>query len=219
MNRHCFILGNGPSLLEEDLSLLKDEDIFVCNRGYKIRDLGLDFKYYVLADRKHALEFHKEIDEQTIKSKRYFSSQLNKQNTIKLFRNDYTIFKRSATTLDKIPLSFDNGWGKTRNVITDAIIIAYLLDYKKIFLLGVDLDYSKEHNHFYKESEFESFYKFKVPDNIQVILNSLKFTVDELAKKNIKVINLSKNFKYTEYIPTGNLGDIKWQKITDGKEN
>lgn len=212
MNKECYILGNGPSLLEEDLSLLKDKDIFVCNRGYKIKELGLDFKYYVLADRKHALEFYEEIEKETIGSKRYFASQMDKQRTIDLFRKDYTIFKRTASTLKKIPFTFEEGWGKPRNVITDAIIIAYLLGYEKIFLLGVDFDYSKEHNHFYKESEFETFYKYKVPNNIQVILNNLKFTVDELKKRGIKVVNLSKNFKYKEYIPVGNLGELNGKK-------
>jgi len=38
-NKHqgerCFILGNSPSLQEESLSLLKDETVFIVNKGYR----------------------------------------------------------------------------------------------------------------------------------------------------------------------------------------
>ena len=55
MNKHkdqrCFILGNAPSLLDEDLSLLKNEKVFITNRGYKAKEFGLDhFDYQVIVD-------------------------------------------------------------------------------------------------------------------------------------------------------------------------
>lgn len=212
MNNRCFILGNAPSLLNEDLSLIKNEDIFTCNRGYKIKSLDLDFKYYVLADRKHAQVFHKEIEQETSHAKRFFSSALKKRNTIEIFHNQYTMFNRTEELLTKFPDTFEQGWGRTRNVVTDAIIIAYFLDYKEIYLLGVDLDYSNDNNHFYEESNFETKHKNKVPDNLQEILNGLKFVSNELKKKNVNVINLSKGFSHTKYLQTNRLEYIHGKK-------
>jgi len=212
LNDRCFILGAAPSLLNEDLDLIKNEDIFTCNRGYKIKSLGLDFKYYVLSDRKHAQEFYKEIEQETSHAKRFFSSVLRRKKTIEVFNNRYTVFNRSSDLLTKFPDTLDQGWGKTRNVVTDAIIIAYFLDYKEIYLLGVDLDYSNDNNHFYEESSFETRHKNKVPDNLQEILNGLKFVSDELKKKNVNVINLSKGFSHTKYLQTNRLEYIHGKK-------
>ena len=39
--QRCFILGSGPSLIEENLSLIKNEKIFIVNRGYKALQHGL----------------------------------------------------------------------------------------------------------------------------------------------------------------------------------
>lgn len=212
MNDRCFILGGAPSLLNEDLSLIKNEDIFTCNRGYKIKSLDLDFKYYVLADRKHAQEFYKEIEQETSHAKRFFSSALRRKNTIEVFNNQYTVFNRSEGSLKKFPDTLEEGWGRTRNVVTDAIIIAYFLGYKEIYLLGVNLDYSNDNNHFYEESNFETRHKNKVPDNLQEILNGLKFVSDELKKKNIKLTNLSKGFKHTKYLQIDQLENIYGKK-------
>ena len=49
--KRCFILGNGPSLIPEDLDLLKDEITFASNRIYKIFD-RTDWRpsYFVMFD-------------------------------------------------------------------------------------------------------------------------------------------------------------------------
>jgi len=46
--RRCFILGNGPSLMQTDLSLLRDEITFGMNRIYLLFDeIGFATSYYV----------------------------------------------------------------------------------------------------------------------------------------------------------------------------
>lgn len=53
--RRCFILGNGPSLNEMDLSLLRSEQTFVCNYFYKHpQAVACNPKYYVIVDGKLA---------------------------------------------------------------------------------------------------------------------------------------------------------------------
>ena len=67
-NKHqgerCFILGNAPSLSDENLSLLKNEKVFICNRGHKAKDIGLDhFDYHVVLDLLFYEDYAKELYE------------------------------------------------------------------------------------------------------------------------------------------------------------
>lgn len=50
-NERCFILGNGPSLNETDLSLLKGETVFACNAAFLLFD-RIDWRpdYYACVD-------------------------------------------------------------------------------------------------------------------------------------------------------------------------
>lgn len=51
--KRCFILGNGPSLNQLDLSLLRDEYTFVCNFFYKHpQAVSCNPKFYVIVDSK-----------------------------------------------------------------------------------------------------------------------------------------------------------------------
>jgi hypothetical protein len=66
-NKHtgekCFILGSAPSLKMEDLSLLKDEYVFLTNRSYlAARELNLsNYHYYVLTDLRNYVYDYAEI--------------------------------------------------------------------------------------------------------------------------------------------------------------
>lgn len=51
IGQRCFILGSGPSLTKMDLSGLKDEITFSCNRGYLLFErLGFPTTYWALED-------------------------------------------------------------------------------------------------------------------------------------------------------------------------
>ena len=51
--QRCFILGSGPSLVDENLSLIKNEKIFIVNRGYKALNYGLShYDFYVCSDKR-----------------------------------------------------------------------------------------------------------------------------------------------------------------------
>lgn len=48
--KRCFIVGTGPSLKEQDLSVLKNKLVFTVNSGFKLKDfeaLNTDFHVYV----------------------------------------------------------------------------------------------------------------------------------------------------------------------------
>ena len=212
MNKRCFIFGNSPSLLEENLKLIENEDVFICNRGYKIKEVENvnlnNLKYYVLGDKLHAETFLDEIYEKTKGLKVYLSSKITDPKVLKKFESSYEVYKRIEKPFIDFPLTFNQGWGKAKTVIVDAIIIAYFLGYKEIYLLGVDLDYSYTNNHFYKDTSFEIKHKDNVPKSLRKILRSLDIISKYFDSKNIKFRNLSKRFKYTDYVKKSKLESI-----------
>lgn len=51
--KRCFIIGNGPSIKEQPLHLLRDEQTFVCNYFYKHEKIAeIDPNYYFIIDSK-----------------------------------------------------------------------------------------------------------------------------------------------------------------------
>lgn len=212
MNKRCFIFGNSPSLLEENLKLIENEDVFICNRGYKIKEVENvnlnNLKYYVLGDKLHAETFLDEIYEKTKGLKIYLASNITDPKVLKKFESIYEVYKRIDKPFSDFPLTFNQGWGKGKTVIVDAIIIAYFLGYKEIYLLGVDLDYSYTNNHFYKDSSFEIKYKNNVPKSLKQILKSLDIISKYFDSKNIKFRNLSKRFKHIDYVKKSKLESV-----------
>lgn len=151
----CFILGNGPSLNEYDLSLLKKERVFVVNefvRYEKLQDVCPD--YYVIADPKFFdLNENDLLDRQFI-DKINDLKKINKsiklfvptfcENNIKnygwinnidtyYFQGDLYCYKgySEEIRLDKMIPAM-------QAVVQYAILIAIYMGYKEIYLLGTD---------------------------------------------------------------------------------
>ena len=72
LNERCFIVGNGPSLNDLDMTLLKNEITFGCNRGFLgTEGWGFNYTYWAFGDRLQVEEYYHEyetgIDDSTIK--------------------------------------------------------------------------------------------------------------------------------------------------------
>lgn len=213
MNKRCFIFGNSPGLAEEDLRYIADEDIFICNRGYKIKGC-VDFKftnmkYYVLSDPKHAKVYIDEIVPNTQHMIKYVCSVLRPKEQ-GLLRGEIRFFNRTKEEeFGRWPQSLEQGWGRPRTVVADAIMIAYFLGYKEIYLLGVDLDYSHPtSNYFYPASAHDIRNKNNIPNSLEHILPALSRICLELCRKDVKLVNLSRGFKHTGVMPTATLARI-----------
>jgi hypothetical protein len=153
-NKHkgerCFILGSGPSLNKTDLSKIKGEYVFGCNKIYKLKNI--DFSYYVVSD---VFVWEKRTDVFLNMSIPLFLAgsaardfiqkegkyQKNTKNTI-LPLQDVGRMKEKG----KIATDITNGiyWAET--VIIEAIQIAYYMGFKEVCLLGCDCDYSGIHH-------------------------------------------------------------------------
>jgi len=193
INQRCFIICSGPSLLQEDLSVLKNEKIFIVNQSYKAYSLGLSHHdFYVLTDLRVYVEHQKEIIEKSGYPRFYNSNIYNeiiyqngpKEEFIPIIKKE-----ENRNSFDKgiMPISYDLGWGKTRTVALDAALVAFFLGFNKIYLLGADFSFDpKSNTHFYDERK-----EFWIPQGISNTVNLLNHF---FKMNNTLMVNLSRGY-------------------------
>lgn len=163
-NKHsgerCFILGNGPSLNETDLSLLKGETVFACNAVFLLFDrLGWRPSYYtcvdsqVLPDRAADIEqmlrdnpsitgfFPTEVQEHGGDRTRHASRSLIADGPGRYF------FNEEAGCVDALPDSMFSLDAATRVIQPHTVAITMLqlaayMGFSEIYLVGCDMRYS-----------------------------------------------------------------------------
>lgn len=138
--RRCFIMGNGPSLLKCDLSLLKDEITIGSNAQYLVWDtMGFVPNFLTVEDRLVAEDRADELRalEQPIK---IFPRDLlyclsNSANAIFVnFTRDYRPFPKFSSDFGNIVY-----WGGTVSFLN--LQLAYYLGCNEIILVGFDHHY------------------------------------------------------------------------------
>lgn len=156
--KRCFVVANGPSLKNTDMSLLKNEYTFGLNRIYMMKEQnGFEPTFLVCIDkRSQTLQFHEDLDKQTMPCffnftlRKYFSKKKNQHFLMGKFA---ATFQTDATKL--------LGNGKT--VTYAAIQLAFYMGFSEVYLIGKDHSYKadakvgeaikatgEEENHFMK---------------------------------------------------------------------
>lgn len=210
MKNDCFILGNSSTLKNHDLSCLENKVVFVCNKGYKSLDLGLKhFNYYVISDPNFVLENQNEIEEK-VNSQIFMSSAIaSKKNVNSDLKKRSTIFKRSKNEeYFRLPASLNDPWGRVYTVVLDAAIIAYLLGYKKIHLLGYNLDFNKNNIHFYTDTDKEKDRKIISINQIPNILKITQLIKLQFQQLGIEIVNCSDGWEYTDILDYKNFKNV-----------
>lgn len=163
----CFILGNGPSLKQHDLSLLKDEFIFFTN-WFPLHDIYKDLKnpFWCVRDCRF-WEYGKGFVEN------FIETSLNNSATISFFevtarplldrREDFS--HRNVYYLDHdedlkayegdivLDVTQKVHWGLT--VIIDFCFpLAHYMGFSDFYLLGCDCDYQLNKDHNFNQSYF-----------------------------------------------------------------
>lgn len=186
----CFILGCAPSLKQLDLTKLNTEYTFTVNKGYKLRDLGLEHSnYHLIMDRELLNDNGVLAELPTNFSDLFFlNAELDyeKENWNKLY----------VEILNSNMIKFQEDITKplmtTATVISQAIQIAYYMGFSDIYLLGVDLDFSKNSGHVYtssfEEKEREKTLSIK---GEKVMLDGLNNITKFLTSKGINIYNAS----------------------------
>ena len=151
--RRLFILANGPSVLQHDLSLLKGELVVGMNASTMLEEkYGFESKYYVLSDARFI----------NSPEKRCWATEKLANVTHRVLRSDLRPLDDPALgnrTTYVTPLSRD---GFSRNLAAGfhygctttmlAIQLAWHLGAREVYLLGCDLRYPQEHPRFYEET-------------------------------------------------------------------
>lgn len=149
-NRHsgkrCFIIGNGPSLTIEDLERLRSETTFAANKIYLAFD-KTDWRpsYYVVED-DHMIRQHHESIRQLSGFVKFVSDDWGSS-----FRaaDEVIVYPRTLLDLNRFP-RFSGNAG--RHVFCGYMVtyislqLAYFMGFERVYLLGVDFDYSLSHD-------------------------------------------------------------------------
>ena len=152
LGKRVFILANGPSINDYDLSILKDEVVIGMNASTLLEEkFGFQSKYYVLSDRRFI----------TSPEKRKWATSSLSQGTHRILRadlrsTDEPAYESRTTYVNSIcrdgfskNLSVGFYYGCTTTML--AIQLAWQLGAIEAYLLGCDLRYRKEEPRFYTE--------------------------------------------------------------------
>lgn len=154
LGRRIFILANGPSVIDEDLSLLKDEVVIGMNASTMLESrFGFSSKYYVLSDAR----FLRATDKRAWACEK-LSPTAHRVVRADLRPEDDPALEARTTYI--APLSRDGFsrnlaggyfYGCTTSML--AIQLAWHLGARDVYILGCDLRYPEENPRFYSESE------------------------------------------------------------------
>jgi len=136
--KRCFIVANGPSLKETDVSLLKDEITIAMNRMYlNAGQMGFMPTYIVVHDIPiQLLQFRDDLDALTLP--KFFNwnarKHFTKKDNLTFIRSDYT--PKFSTDLTQ------SSWGG-HSVTSICIQLAYYMGFDEVYLVGKDHNYEQ----------------------------------------------------------------------------
>lgn len=137
----CFIMGNGPSLNKMDLSKLKGHHVIGLNKIYLILEKQpIDFSFLVAVN-PLVIEQSREIYEKM--NVPIFVSEIASNG---LFKGKSHIHKIRTRGVYDFATSFLDGISEGYTVTYVAIQLAYLMGFKRIFLIGVDHNFQQSGN-------------------------------------------------------------------------
>lgn len=164
----CFIIGNGPSIRQQDLTVLKDEIVFVANDFPLHPQYGeINPKYYCAGspdffpDSKVNPEWYKLMLEKTTYTTKFFPAHFKPIiGKLDLFKGHSVFYPRLVTTakiweIGQMSLDITKAlyWGNT--IIVDFCLpLAFYMGCSEIYLLGCDCDYGLDENDDYSKSYF-----------------------------------------------------------------
>jgi len=157
--KRCFILGNGPSLKEQNLSPLCDEYVFTVNNSYryeKIQDVKSNYHFYadpMYFDVKNSNESVVQLRESLVKS----INGCLKKGTICFLPTigydlvaAYNLTEYANIEFYSTPLKFYDGYDEEidyscpspafNTVVQWCITMSVYMGFKEIYLLGCDCD-------------------------------------------------------------------------------
>ena len=177
MNKTAFIIGNGPSLNEIDISLLADQDTMSFNRAYiAYEEWGFDPTYYLTIDGNTMLSVIDDVHELVRSSniKKFFI--LGQNGLIhhhpdrllptgdNVFHLEETAFPNSATRVPDIQeINGKLVYSILPNAGINGLAILRYLGYEEVAFVGQDARYVDDTE--YRDVEVEGWGKYKSFEN------------------------------------------------------
>jgi len=226
LKKRCFIIGNGPSLNELNLDLIKDEIIFCCNAFYKIKNKNISPNVYCIGDR--SLKHVSYIEKILLKSNsdiyiiyNGLLNILNKKKKIRKLINSKEIYGFQTLTNnfenDIKDIDFSSYIPAFRHTPIMAIMASIYMGCNQIILVGMDNSYMRDYffenkkiSHFYPEKKKESLKKVNVIKLCQeTLLTFYNFSQIKkyCEKKKIKILDATKN-GYLDIFKKVNYADL-----------
>lgn len=135
-NEDCFIIGTGPSINKMDLNLLNGYNLIGLNKIFLIfKKVKLDLNYLVAVNKYVIEQSKREIEKiNCILFLNYIASKaIKKPHIYKIFSGGPYNFSRDMT----MPI-------RTGSTVTyTALQIAYYMGFKRVFLIGIDHNFSQ----------------------------------------------------------------------------
>jgi hypothetical protein len=139
----CFIIGNGPSLNNTNLSLLKDFHVIGLNKINMIFEkVKLDLSYHVSVNPEVINQIKKDLEDNIFNCPSFIAYNWSKSLTFNN-KNVFRIFTSSIPIFGK-KLDFPLREGYTVTFV--AMQIAFYMGFKNIYLLGVDHNFKQKGN-------------------------------------------------------------------------
>jgi len=139
--QRCFVIGNGPSLNDTDLSRLRNEVTFGSNRLYMLFErLGFLTTFFVVVDPLVVEHYHRDIDAlQTVKF-----VPARQRHRFTFDRRTVFFEEAKALTFSRRPSA---GFWDGGSVTYLSLQLAYLMGFNPVYLIGVDHNYSVSKTH------------------------------------------------------------------------
>ena len=133
--QRCFIIGNGPSLKNTDLSLLRNEITFGSNRLYILFEgLGFSTTFFLTISPLVVEQYHQDIDR--INSIKFVRSSAKHYFTL----SDQVILLENGPNLTFADNPTQGIWGGG-SVTYTAMQLAFHMGFEKVILVGIDHSY------------------------------------------------------------------------------
>jgi len=215
--KRCFIIGNGPSLNEQDLNLIANEisfamnrisliynktywrpNYFVCPTGNSVRQ---DWKFDILKTIKLDIPCW------------FWDTDFNKKeykNYENIIFSKLTGHHESANPLEDPPLKWfskePNKWmSKYGTSLITAAQLAFYMGFNKIYLLGCDLGFGLEKHHFDKKYNLGGHMD---RNKLDLTMNSAHKLIKKAGKENkVEIFNCSRG-GYLEVYKRINLEEV-----------
>jgi lipopolysaccharide biosynthesis glycosyltransferase len=188
--KRCFIIGGAPSLNQLDLTKLNNEYTCTVGKGYKLVEKGLKHStFHVFGDIFGYVESFPELDVKF--SDIYFvRSAIDFLNPVKpilfdIYDSEFNPASNGFQTNLCKPLYCG------RSVVIYALQIMAYLGFEKIYLIGIDLDFTTKDAHAYTSTEGEEWRTRYSVYNRQRMYGALEFGSKFLKKQKKQVINAS----------------------------